>query len=1199
MNPAPRIPAAVALILLGSLGAAAQEPRALAVPSGIELRGTLGATSSRPLRVVARAGQPPEVLGIVVVEDQLPSLDGAAASRPTTNTSYPFPAGDNQLLLPGGRPLTTRTLFLWGRNLPKATDPMALVSLSPRLAYRVDTRPQLTGIAARAWTQVRRFDPPTADRQTSFDTLVVQAFLSAGVTPGAKDLLLNGATATWPLMFSDQVAVFGFTRPTSADDTGWTDALFPNDVAHVELAYGGRFPQQEIELELAIQRRGVSAPQSLGRLSAVRLAGGARVVFRSAAIVLVAPGQDDGPTAMPEALRVAVRPGDRLTATLVDRYEAVTTPRVATATVHASPDGLGPSWLAALRRVAACNQEPTRTLGAAYALEGAGRLSPLLIGPAGVSIGKALAANAVPFGTLVLDPARARREMWNELGGRSDVVLRKGDHAAAILVRDEFVRLGELALGERSPGADPARLKQAVDRARGAGDCNLEELLVLAGQDAPVVVASVVRRLVRQDTLARPPRWEPDRLAQAYVKGLHTVGVATRALKELEGVDDAYKALALALGTAGVAGAAGLAGFGSAAAAVLVAGDVADAAIFGSAAVGQYFDGEGQYRYAMGASPVLGSDAFLASAEEARQSAFMTAVGVIAPGVGAGVGLRQLREARAIQRGRDLFRTADGAIGDVSRLSDAERRDLAAYFVDLNARPASTLDPGDAAALQAFRNYLAGPAAPGVPTASLPLAVPGASTVDLPPVPATPRPLTAGSDDAELVIDLADSDLPFLLPKAGQGGGPPAGQPPAVDLVPALPPVDPLSLGKTGPAGDRLTIEALHADRISEYRQRHPDAALFRDPATHVTPTYGHAVETLDLTGAAFRIDGQTYRRGDLRNAVPDDPAARSNGLMADVYDATDATGSDAPFVIKVYGERSPWDIDDTGAKVRRPSLDSSRAEDIEVVDDIEYGAGLLERIGVAQADLIHVEHRGPHPVIVQRKLGRSLPAGVIGEEDAAAAFKRLNLPDNGSGWLDDGFRGHRMAVLEMRKQMADAGVGWEDGHPGNFFFQRTANADGRDGGVRAAIVDQDRMDYVTDFGDGRRPKANRLASAALDHVQDRWLAQAPRTLRARLDRSDPHAMAVASLWHKGAFRFDPSGRPIDGWLKVDEIRQVFGDAFTRLTDAAAQGRRPDFASLERRPRRVPEAVGVRLGRDWRHRAASGSDVRWSNRVAA
>jgi hypothetical protein len=49
------------------------------------------------------------------------------------------------------------------------------------------------------------------------------------------------------------------------------------------------------------------------------------------------------------------------------------------------------------------------------------------------------------------------------------------------------------------------------------------------------------------------------------------------------------------------------------------------------------------------------------------------------------------------------------------------------------------------------------------------------------------------------------------------------------------------------------------------------------------------------------------------------------------------------------------------------------------------------------------------------------------------------------------------------------------------------------------------------------------------------------------LDVTNPHQLAIASLWHKGAFSIDSAGRLRDGWLKVDEIRDVFGDHFRRL----------------------------------------------------
>lgn len=1172
-----------ALLALSPAVALAQSAGTIAIPPDTTITARLGTAASAPVRVVGASGGLPEIHGIVVVDDQLsgPGLS-AGWQESDGNLRYPFPKNDNDLLERGGRPRATRTLFVWGRRLPRVAGDVQVVALSPHLHYRADVGSSLAGITGRAWAKIAKSDPVAARQRATFDTLVLYATLLEGVTPGSQGLLVNGARGAWPLMFRDQIAALGFTRVAGDGPFEPTDALFERDIAYVELVYGSNLPVDDVGVELRVRRAGRTREDSLGVLPAHRVApvgppGQTTAVrlrtdaFRIAGRAAAAPGADGDP------LPVALGSGDRLTAVLVDRFQALTVPPVAEASIFANPTGLGLSWRIALERVAACYGEPPTAVGPRYALEQASRLSPLLIGPAGVAIAKALAVHALPLGPLFFDTARARREVLTEASGdRNAVVLRKGDHAAAILIRDEFVRLAQAALnGAQSPGdrsaIDRVTVGAAIARAGAAGDCSLDELLVLAGQDAPRVVANVVRRLVRWDGGGTPPRWVPDRPAQAFVKGLHTTGAAVRALNELSSIDDAYKALALAAATAGVAAGAELAGLGTAAAYTLIAGDVADIAIFGSKSVVDYYAGEKQYQFATGATPFLGSEAFLSEAEDSRQSALMTAVGVIAPAVSAGVGLRSLR---AIQRGRAALRAAEGGLDDLNRLTEAQRADLAAYYVNLKGRAGdalASLDEVDAAALKQFDQYFARAGVPGTPTAALPAPdVPASTPAPPSSIPSTPRRMLGGASD-DLAIQLDSSDLRHL-----EGGGPGLGSalPPSELAPPSLlsPPPSPLlSLDATGPAGDRATIEALHADRIARNETlQAADAARFRDTATHLAPQYAHAVETLALDGEAFRIDGRVLRRGRLLNPVPADPNAPSNGAFADVYEVIDESGTSAPFVIKIYGERTPWEADAaTGVRSRRPSLNSSSADDIEMADDIEYGAGLLARIGVAQADLVHVEHRGPHPVILQRRLGADLPPGVIGEESWDAAAARLKVPQS-AGWrLRPEFASHRMAVLEMRRRMADAGVGWEDGHPGNFFFQEVRHPDGSTG-VRAAIADQDRMDYVTHFGDGRQPRGGRISSAALDHVYRRWRTEAPAPLRRLLGRDDPHALAIASLWHKGAFRFDAAGRPLDGWLKVDEIRAVFGDHFRQLVDTIGTPRRPPVAVFEPWRVRVP-----------------------------
>jgi hypothetical protein len=214
------------------------------------------------------------------------------------------------------------------------------------------------------------------------------------------------------------------------------------------------------------------------------------------------------------------------------------------------------------------------------------------------------------------------------------------------------------------------------------------------------------------------------------------------------------------------------------------------------------------------------------------------------------------------------------------------------------------------------------------------------------------------------------------------------------------------------------------------------------------------------------------------------------------------------------------------------------------MADDIEHGAGLLERLGVPQADIYHVEYQGKHPVILQREIGRNLPPNVVKEETWQKAV------DAAGGSLSPEFEQHRLAVLRMQRKLADGGAVWEDSNKNNFFFQRVKREDGSEE-VRAAVSDQDRIDYVRDFGDGRKPRPRREPEAWFSQMGDDWrkaAAKLPADVRplSWVD-GDPHLLSLVSLWRKKAFTIDSSGRAVDGWLKVDEIREVFGEHFVRL----------------------------------------------------
>jgi hypothetical protein len=716
------------------------------------------------ITVGEKATTTPEIAGIVVLENQL--ANEAGTSGAPSAMAYPFKQGTNK----SGS--DRRTLFIWGRHLPKQPSSARLESPSPYLEYTAKTG-NLEALTRQGWEKSIAIEPDAGpDRYSS---LLVDVTLKQGVAPGLQELKLNGARGTWGLVFNDARAVLGFVRERDDPRQFPMPVIYINDRVFVDLVYDVEMFATGVGVELLRYRGG--AVERVAVMRAVKVENRTQPIkptYRAGPFLLYELGTEP-PGISDVGMRIAVRTGDRLAARLYDPFEGRTVPRIAMADVRGDPAKLGPLWQTALETAAACYSEQHRAVDDDYARETAIVDSPLLL-TAWRLKPRSIPLPINPFASIsvVRDGIRIGPSVERE---NHDVALLKGDHAAAILIRDEFVRMSQAlsldyerlqgdrarlrafrAAGQRLsnpeqdpfwgayrvafPGSRDVRIplwqtldaethphdfdgmtaEQARDWAEGAvasafnqlrqemrfaeqqalgAGCDLRKLLVLAGQKATPVVARIVPRLVRKE--AGTNRWTSDNLARAFVENLAIAGAAVRALREYAAIDDAYKALGVALVTAGTSFALSSAGYATAAAYAAAAGDALDAAIFGTKSLLQYYTAEEEYQYALGAAPVLGRDGFLAEAEAARQNGVLAAVGVIAPGVSGALALKNLRNLKAVERGRDLVRSHP--LDNLAAFSDDQRLDLAAYYADLSIRGA--LDDADRAALGKFRDALA------------------------------------------------------------------------------------------------------------------------------------------------------------------------------------------------------------------------------------------------------------------------------------------------------------------------------------------------------------------------------------------------------------------------------------------------------------------------------------------------------------
>lgn len=252
----------------------------------------------------------------------------------------------------------------------------------------------------------------------------------------------------------------------------------------------------------------------------------------------------------------------------------------------------------------------------------------------------------------------------------------------------------------------------AIGLGYGAENCKVADLLMVAGQGAEPAVRKLFPDLVHLiDGI-----WSPDKTARRYVSSVPLLGQAIRAQKDYAALDNAYKAMGIALVAAPVAyGSAALVSaggtYGTAAgytlAALATGADLFDMAYFGSKDFEDYLEGERNYYTAIGLAPVLGED-IVREAEGRRSTAALASLGVLAPSLGTLGNLSAIRDIKRIADGRELVRSGRLVEG-LDGLDEPSSLNLAAYYDDLSRRKnsfTSRLSPEEEGDLKALENLV-------------------------------------------------------------------------------------------------------------------------------------------------------------------------------------------------------------------------------------------------------------------------------------------------------------------------------------------------------------------------------------------------------------------------------------------------------------------------------------------------------------
>ena len=644
------------------------------------------------------------------------------------------------------------------------------------------------------------------------DLILLEATLSSGVLPGPKVFRLSGIDTIWTLAFGDVHGRLQFVRSVSESETEVTNKLFAPEDVFVEIKScaraedcrtGVELPIDELRVEVQRNQRSIGPNRLI--LTAKRQAD--RRTYRTPAIQLIPP------TGRPSNLSgeaVVVGPNDELQVRLVDPTQFRVLPEIARAIVEDRPTDRLSLWKQALVRAAVCQQE-TLT---------------------GSALDRVANEKVEEISNVIITERIA-----NLFSGRSTnrtVDVRRFEHAAMLLLADEFIDmmrertrempvelddrrvrqvieairqdpdfpLGQIEVYEPERGAVRPPIEVAPDwsitfnsglpqrvelnealspsflarhfptpgqgeqwaravtkgawqryrelfagalrRAIDARDCNVRDLVLLTGSGFEPVVARLLARLVRFESIpGESGRWVADPVARAAVRGIRKMSEAIRAQRDYSSLDSQVVAASLFFVTLPALFT------GSAIAAVIaVVADVSATALSVQQDVRDYLASRDEYDFTRGASSVVGPER-LTEAELRRipfwsvvlsgAGAALLPLSVVSTAIQAGRAVSQARSAALLRRLEDF----GGNVAGFKKLSVSEQTDVLSILGQAKQRQAGDLrlDFAQQRAVAAadkleddLRRVMAAPAGPA------PVPVPRPAPPGPAPAPAPPKP---------------------------------------------------------------------------------------------------------------------------------------------------------------------------------------------------------------------------------------------------------------------------------------------------------------------------------------------------------------------------------------------------------------------------------------------------------------------------
>lgn len=659
-----------------------------------------------------------EILAVIVINNQL--------GQTYTGPSYRFKrdAGDEHRS-------EHRTLMIFGRNLPKRwSEVREIASTQAGVTYRLEhfpddgrQYPHIQSDFDRGWEKLLK---GVADEHKTvmrkFDFLTVRASLAHFVNPGTKDIKLNDSGANWPYRFGDNIGTISFVREVYDDEYESITNLFIPERIRIMVETDLELDYNTIDFKM-LKNREEGILEESEVLSAKRDGkNGEKYRYLSPWFAMHQNKADAPETSVEGEPVVKALVGDKFM--LATKDPAMLNAPPVEVEIVGGPARLGPMWKDAMKRAADCHGIEIDDFATAGGKE-VETLSTIIF----------LQLEQVELSIKLQDQAAMilLRDAFLEMSEQHKSKMAEMKTAAQ---RDAFIKqMGPLMYNENFPLArakvtgpdgeptdfrtvflpefvqnhyeltpEQARkwcydvreegfktflnsMQKSMDYAENLGDCDVEGLLRLTGLSFQSVSDYLQPRLMKLTEVGTPPRlrWVPDRPARAAVNSLRILGDAFKAQEDYSSTDSQQLMIYAAALTLPA-----MAFGGPGWSAVMLAADVADAALVAGSEVWHWRNQDRELEFAEGATHITGTGR-LDAAEAGRTSTLMRAVTVAGAVIGPLAGVSDLRHAikdaplEAVRRAgtKMVPELEEGGMAALRAMSDQEKVTFSAYLNDV------------------------------------------------------------------------------------------------------------------------------------------------------------------------------------------------------------------------------------------------------------------------------------------------------------------------------------------------------------------------------------------------------------------------------------------------------------------------------------------------------------------------------------